>query len=308
MGCGRAPRHSRYHGAVRVGLQIPSFTWPGGPPALAERLAEIARTADEAGFASLWVMDHFFQIPPVGRAELDMLEAYAALGFLAAHTRRARLGTLVTGATYRHPGLLIKTVTSLDVLSGGRAWLGIGAAWFEREHAGLGVPFPPMAERFERLEETLRIAQQMWSDDDGPFEGRHYRLAETLCVPAPLSRPRPPILIGGIGERKTLRLVARYADACNLFEGLGTDGLRHKLDVLRRHCDAEGRDEAGIEKTVLGTAHLAPDFERPGDLVRRCRALADLGVDQVIFNMPNVHEVTPLERFGTEVIPEVEEL
>jgi len=293
---------------MRVGLQLPSFTWPGGAPVLGERLAEIARTADDAGFASLWVMDHFFQIPPVGRVELDMLEAYTTLGYLAGHTRRARLGTLVTGVTYRHPGVLVKAVTSLDVLSGGRAWLGIGAAWFEREHTGLGVPFPPIAERFERLEETLRIARQMWSEQDGPFEGRHYRLAETLCVPAPLSRPRPPILIGGIGERKTLRLVARHADACNLFEGLGAEGLRHKLDVLRRHCDAEGRDFGEIEVTVLGTAHLAPDFERPADVIRRCRGLAELGVHHVIFNLPNVHEISSVERFGKDIIPEVEDL
>jgi F420-dependent oxidoreductase-like protein len=290
---------------MRVGLQIPNFTWPGGAAGLGARLAEIGRAADEAGFASLWVMDHFFQIPPVGAAELDMLEGWSALAFLAGSTRRARLGTLVTGVTYRHPGVLVKTATTLDVLSGGRAWLGIGAAWFEREHVGLGVPYPPMAERFERLEEALRIAKQMWSDDDGPFDGRHYRLAETLCVPRPLSRPHPPILIGGIGERKTLRLVARHADACNLFEQVGLDGLRQKLDVLRRHCDAEGRDFDAIERTTLGTAWLRPGRESASDVVRRCRALADLGVQHSIFNLPNVHELAPLETFAREIVPEV---
>jgi F420-dependent oxidoreductase-like protein len=293
---------------MRVGLQIPSFSWPGGPADLGARLAEIARSADEAGFASLWVMDHFFQIPPVGKAELEMLEGWNALAFLAGHTRRVRLGTLVTGVTYRQPGVLVKTATTLDVLSGGRAWLGIGAAWFEREHVGLGVPFPPLAERFERLEEALRIAKQMWSGDDGPFEGRHYQLAETLCVPQPLSRPHPPILVGGTGERKTLRLVARHADACNLFEQLGPEALRHKLDVLRRHCDAERRDFDAIERTTLGTAWLRPGRETAGDVVRRCRALAEIGVQHAIFNLPNVHEIAPLESFAEEIIPAVEGL
>ena len=291
---------------MKIGLQIPSFTWPGGAAALGARLAEIARTADDAGFASLWVMDHFFQIPPVGAAELDMLESYSTLGFLAGVTRRVRLGTLVTGATYRHPGLLVKTATTLDVVSGGRAYLGIGAAWFEREHAGLGVPFPPLSERFERLEETLRIARQMWSGDGGPFEGRHFRLAETLCVPPPVSQPHPPILIGGLGERRTLRLVARYGDACNLFDMIGFDGLRHKLDVLRRHCDEAGRPLDAIERTTLGTVRLGTGGKSPSDVVRHCRALAELGVQHAIFNTPGVHEIRPLEILAKEVIPEVE--
>jgi len=291
---------------MKIGLQIPSFTWPGGSPELGARLAEIARTADDAGFASLWVMDHFFQIPPVGPAELDMLEGYATLGFLAGVTRRVRLGTLVTGATYRHPGLLVKTATTLDVVSGGRAYLGIGAAWFEREHAGLGVPFPPLSERFERLEETLRIAHQMWSGGRGPFEGRHFRLAETLCVPPPVSQPRPPILIGGLGERKTLRLVARYADACNFFDMIGLDALRHKLDVLRRHCDDAGRPLDEIERTTLGSVRFGPGGRSPSDVVRHCRALAELGVQHAIFNTPAVHELRPLEILAKEVIPEVE--
>jgi F420-dependent oxidoreductase-like protein len=293
---------------VRIGLQIPSFSWPGGPARLGARLGEIARSADDAGFASLWVMDHFFQIPMVGPAEREMLEGWTTLGFLAGHTRRARLGTLVTGVTYRHPGVLVKVASTLDVLSGGRAWLGIGAAWFEREHRGLGVPFPPLAERFERLEETLRIAKQMWSGKVERFEGRYYTLAETLDVPAPLSRPHPPILIGGMGERKTLRLVARYADACNLFLYAGKQVLAQKLEVLRRHCDAVGRPYEAIEKTALGTVQLAPGKSSAADVIRTCRELAEVGIEHAIFNMPNVHELAPLEVFGKEIIPALAEL
>jgi F420-dependent oxidoreductase-like protein len=250
-------------------------------------------------------MDHLFQIPMVGPAEQEMLESYSALSFAAGVTRRVRLGAMVTGVTYRHPGVLVKTATTLDVLSGGRAYLGIGAAWFEREHTGLGVPFPPLRERFERLEETLRIAHQMWSGDNGPFAGKHYRLAETLCVPAPVSSPRPKILIGGLGEKKTLRFVARYADACNLFEFLGPEGIAKKLDVLRRHCDTERRDFATIEKTTLGTVHLAPGKQSAAQVIASCKALAAIGIGQAIFNLPNVHELAPLEIFGKEIIPAV---
>ena len=290
---------------MRLGLQIPSFTWPDGPAALAARLRAIAQAADEGGFASLWVMDHFFQIPPVGPAERDMLEGYSALAFLAATTRRATLGTLVTGVSYRHPGILVKTVSTLDVLSGGRAVLGIGAAWFEREHAGLGVPFPPLGERFERLEEALLVAKQMWSGRVAPFEGRHYRLAETLCVPQPLRRPHTPILIGGMGEKRTLRLVARHADACNLFSYQGPAEVGRKLDVLRRHCDAERRDFDAIERTTLGTVQLAPGKQSPSDVIRELGALAKVGVQHAIVNLPNVHEVAPVERLAREVLPEV---
>jgi len=291
---------------MRIGLQIPSFTFAGGPASIRATLADVARTAEEAGFASVWVMDHFFQIPPVGPAEQEMLEGYATLAYLAAVTERVKLGTLVTGVTYRHPGVLAKTVTTLDVLSGGRAYLGIGAAWFDREHHGLGVPFPPLGERFERLEETLRIVKQFWSGEARPFEGRHYQLAETLSSPPPLARPHPPILIGGMGERKTLRLVARYADACNLFALAGTEALAAKLDVLRRHCDAEGRDYDAIEKTTLGTANLAR--QTTADVVEQCRALAAIGVQHAIFNFPRVDERTALRAFGKEVIPAVASL
>src|SRR5512138_561467 len=248
---------------MKIGLQIPNFTWPGSPANLGSKLAEIVGTAEEAGFASIWVMDHFFQIGSrdrstgVGPAEDEMLEGYSTLSYLAGLTKKVTLGTLVTGVVYRHPGILIKTVTTLDVLSGGRAYLGIGAAWNEREARGLGVPFPPVKIRFEQLEETLQIARQMWSDDAGPYNGKHFQLAETLCHPQPLSKPHPPIMIGGTGEKKTLRLVAQYADACNLFAGMGMETLQHKFSILKQHCDAVGRDYAEIEKTTLGGAYLA---------------------------------------------------
>jgi F420-dependent oxidoreductase-like protein len=288
---------------MKIGLQIPNFTWPGGPEKIGGTLADIARTADDAGFSSLWVMDHFFQIPPVGPAETDMLEGYSTLSFLAALTKKVRLGTMATGVVYRHPGILVKTVTTLDVLSGGRAYLGIGAAWFEREALGLGVPFPALSTRFELLEEALQIVRQMWSADNGPYHGRHNRLDETLCVPQPLSRPHPPILVAGGGEKKTLRLVAQYADACNLFGDAAT--VSPKLDVLKHHCDAQGRDYATIEKTTIGTAHLAPGQMTAKDLIAHCKALSAIGVDHAIFNMPNVQDITPLETFGRDVIPEV---
>jgi F420-dependent oxidoreductase-like protein len=293
---------------MRIGLQIPSFTWPGGAAEIGPRLAEIAKTADEAGFYSLWVMDHFFQIDMLGPPDDPMLESYGALSYLAGITRRAKLGTLVTGVTYRHPGILVKTVSTLDVLSGGRAYLGIGAAWNEREAVGLGAPFPPVKERFERLEETLQIVQRMWANNREPYQGQHYHLAEPINSPQPLSRPHPPILIGGMGENKTLRLVAQYADACNLFAFFGNDALRQKLDALKRHCEALGRPYEEIERTALGTVHLAPEGMSVAQVIETCRGLADLGIQHLIFNMPNVHEIWPLEQFGREIIPLVAEL
>lgn len=293
---------------MRVGLQIPSFTYPAGPQQLSSKLTEIARAADEQGFHSLWVMDHFFQIGGIGPPENEMLEGYSTLTYLAAVTNRVKLGTLVTGVIYRHPGILVKTVTTLDVLSRGRAYLGIGAAWNEQESVALGVPFPSVAERFERLEETLQIAGQMWSDDDGAYDGKHYQLAQTLNSPQPLSQPHPPILIGGSGEKKTLRLVAQYADACNLFARMGADVVRHKLDVLKQHCDDVDRDYDEIEKTTLDTVHLAPGQMSPSDVIERMKTLADLGIEHAIVNMPNVHDITPLETFGKEIIPAVAEM
>src|SRR4051812_21139607 len=241
---------------MRIGLTLADFSWATSPAALGHDLGQIARAADEAGFSSIAVMDHYFQISLNGPPEDPMLEAYTLLAFLAGQTSRVQLGTLVTGVHYRHPGLLGKIVTSLDVLSGGRGWLGIGAGWNEAESRGLGVPFPSTAERFERLEETLQIVLQMWRGDETPYAGRHYTLERPLNSPQSLSRPHPPIMIGGSGERKTLRLVARYADACNLFPG---PELPAKLDVLRRHCEAEGRDYDQIEKTTMYTFDLGPN-------------------------------------------------
>jgi F420-dependent oxidoreductase-like protein len=287
---------------VQIGLQIPDFTWPAGPARLGAELARVATLADQAGFDFLAVMDHFFQIGFVGPPEHEMLEAYTTLGYLAGQTSRIRLLTLVTGAVYRHPGILAKTVTTLDVLSGGRAWLGIGAAWNEEESRGLGVPFPPVAERFERLEETLQICLQMWSGDETPISGRHYTLQRPLNSPQALSRPHPPIMIGGGGERKTLRLVARYAQACNLFPG---PDLARKLDVLRAHCETEGRDYDEILKTCYFPFDMGEKGENAAVVVDRLGALAEMGFQAAIGQVARVWEMAPLEVIGSEVIPAV---
>src|SRR3954452_22991639 len=234
---------------MRLDLHVSRFEWAGGPSGISEGIAGLAARAEGVGIRTLSFMDHFFQMEWMAPAEDPMLECYTALAFVAGRTQTLRLRALVTGVTYRHPGILAKAITTLDVVSQGRAELGVGAAWYEREHRGLGVPFPPTAERFERLEETLQICLQMWSDDNGPYRGRHYDLAETRNFPPALRRPRPPILIGGGGEKKTLLLVARYADACNLF-GSSPEDIAHKLDVLRAHCETEGRDYDSITKTV----------------------------------------------------------
>ena len=285
---------------MQIGLQIPDFTNPGGPAQLGADLARIARTAEEAGFQYLAVMDHFFQIGVIGPPERDMLEAYTTLGFLAAHTTRIELITVMTGVVYRHPGILAKTVTTLDVLSGGRAWLGIGAAWNEEESRGLGVPFPPVATRFEQLEETLRICHQMWRGDESPHEGRHYQLARPLNSPQALRRPHPPIMIGGGGEKKTLRLVAKYADACNLF---ATPDVEHKLAVLREHCEREGRDYDEIRKTAYYVPDVGANGERVDTVLADLRRLADLGFTATIGAVPGVYDGTPLDIIGREIIP-----
>jgi F420-dependent oxidoreductase-like protein len=290
---------------MKLGLQIPYFTWAGGPPELGPKFGEIVRTAEGAGYDSIWVMDHYFQIPMIGPAELDMLEAYTTLGFIAGQTSRVGVGTLITGVTYRHPGLLIKQATTLDVLSGGRAWLGIGAAWFEREHLGLGVPFPPLKERFERLEEALQIANQMWSDDNnGPYEGKHYKLAETLNVPQALSKPRPRIMVGGGGEKKTLRLVAKYADACNI-PGMDPAEVRRKLDILRQHCEREGRNYDEIQKTVITIMNVGRDGSQAGQLVEQLGRLSEAGAQMALGALIGVENVTPIEIMGREVITQV---
>ena len=268
---------------MRLGVHIVNFDLPGGTESIGPTLARVGQAVDEAGIENLSVMDHYFQMEMAGGPEKPMLEGYTTLGFLAAHTATAELQLLVTGVTYRHPGLLAKIVTTLDVLSGGRAKLGIGAAWYEREHEGLGVPFPPVAERFERLEETLQIVLQMWSDDDGPYAGTHYSLAETINVPQAISQPHPPIMIGGSGEKKTLRLVAQYADACNLFADpqAGPDAVRAKLDVLRGHCDELGTDYSRIRKTILWTAPVGTDPAGGREFVEQMRGFADAGIEEV---------------------------
>jgi len=313
---------------MKIGLQIISknyyFDWSSSPQNIGPKLVEMAKMAEGAGFSSLWVPDHFFRSEGVwGPVEAPMLEGYSTMSYLAAVTQRIKVGLMVTGNFYRHPGILIKTVTTLDVLSGGRAYLGIGAGWYEREAKGLGVPFPSLRERFERLEEALQIAKHMWSGDQSPFEGKYYQLAEPLNSPQPLSKPHPPILIGGGGEKKTLRLVAKYADACNFYFGgpleelpTGTreryenrlDFLRRKLAILKQYCNDVGRSYDDIERTVIGTIKLAPDAMTSAEVIQLCRELADLGVPHVIFHMPTTREiVTTLEVFGKEIIPTVAE-
>jgi F420-dependent oxidoreductase-like protein len=267
---------------VRIGLTINRFDWPGGPAAIRPNLLRTARSAEEGGLYSLWVMDHFFQIAVNGPAEDPMLEGYTALGFLAAATERVALGTMVTGVTYRNPAILAKTATTLDVLSGGRAYFGIGAAWFDHEHESLGVEFPSVKERFERLEEAVQIANGMFSASDAGFEGTHYAPKRLLNVPAPLSSPRLRLLIGGSGEQKTLRLVARYADACNLFDG-GDEVITHKLGVLRGHCATEGTDYDAIEKTII--KRVAPENSAK-EIAERAEQLRALGLTHIILAFP----------------------
>ena len=296
---------------MKLGLQVNNFTWQGQPQSIGPIFGSIGRKAEEAGFDSLWVMDHFFQIPGLGQAEEPMLESYTALGFIAGQTERIKLGTMVTGVTYRYPGILVKTVSTLDVVSGGRAYLGIGAAWYEREHMGLGVPFPPLKERFERLEETLQIAHLMWSGEVTQYTGKHYQLAETLNSPQVLSKPHPPILIGGTGETKTLRFVAKYGDACNLFVRLGDDMLRHKLDVLREHCRNEGRPYEEIEKTSLDRVYVTRDGGEgsmsPQQAIDYFGHVAELGFDHALISMPNVSHPDAFEVFH-EIAPAVHKL
>jgi F420-dependent oxidoreductase-like protein len=270
---------------MRVSINVTNYSWPGGPARLGAELGAIARAAEEAGVDTVWVSDHLLQADPTaGPGETEMLEAYTTLGFLAARTERVRLGTMVTGVTFRPPALLVKAVTSLDVLSGGRAWLGIGAGYHGEEAEAMGLPLPPVAERFERLEETLQVAARMWAGDDAPFAGRHYRLQRPAGSPPPLRRPHPPVLIGGTGERRTLRLVARYADACNLFDiPDGGRTVRHKLEVLARHCQEAGRPYEAVEKTLSTRLEAG---EPAGDFVTRCRAAAALGIEHMVVITP----------------------
>jgi F420-dependent oxidoreductase-like protein len=297
---------------MRVGLQVNDFTWPTGQARLGEEFGAIAERAEQAGFYSLWVMDHFYQIGGLGPAEHEMLEGYTTLGFAAGRTSRIKLGTMVTGITYRYPGILIKTVTTLDVLSGGRAYFGVGAAWNEEEHVGLDVPFPPLKERFERLEDTLRLAHQMWSGEDKPFDGKQTHLARTLNSPQVISKPHPPILIGGTGEQKTLKFVAQYGDACNLFARMGDDIVTHKLDVLRGHCEALGRPYEEIEKTSLDSMRISRDGAdgslTPAQAIERFAHMASLGFDQALISVRPVTDPVTFELLGAEIIPEVEKM
>ena len=288
-----------------LGLHLANFTWSGGSATFVDDLVRTARTAEDVGFTKLSVMDHVWQIRGVGPKENEMLEAYTALGFLAAVTERVELLAWVTAAVYREPGVLAKEVTTLDVLSKGRAWLGIGAAWNEEECVGLGLSFPPTAERFERLEETLQICLQMWSDSQEPYEGKHYRLGSTLNSPQSVQRPHPPILIGGGGEKKTLRMVAQYAQACNLFD---SPELAHKLDVLRGHCEAVGRDYDGIEKTVMSRIDPGSDGENVDATLEHLRDLAGLGVTHVHTMAGAGSRTDWLEIFGERIIPEAAKL
>jgi F420-dependent oxidoreductase-like protein len=290
---------------MRIGLSIGDFTSPNGSACLGQDLVRVAQTADQLGFHAVTVMDHYFQIGLIGPPELPMLEGYTTLAFLAGQTRHLQLGTLVTGVHYRHPGLLAKIVTTLDVLSGGRAFLGIGAGWNVAESQGLGVPFPPTAERFERLEETLRICVQMWRGDEQPFGGQHYQLARPLNSPQSLSRPHPPILIGGSGERKTLRLVARYADACNL---LPTPEIPHKLNVLQRYCEEEQRDYDSIEKTSMATFDAGGGAASVQQAIDFLRWLSSMGIQTVYFGVADAYRLWPLEVIAERIIPAVADL
>jgi F420-dependent oxidoreductase-like protein len=299
---------AREQRSVKLGLQINSFSWPDGDAAIGPTLGRIARRADEVGFDSIWVMDHFFQIRSLGPPTEPMLEGWTTLGWLAAQTSRARLGLMVGGIHYRQPGLWIKAATTLDVLSGGRAWLGLGAAWNQDESESLGFPFPPLAERFELLEETLAIAHEMFSGEHGSqrsFEGRHTQARRLLNSPQSLSRPRVPILVGGGGERRTLRLVARYADATNVFGG--PEAIAHKFRVLREHCESIGRPYAEIERTSLQIVDIATEGQAAGEpasrIVDRFGELADAGAQHVIFSVRDVWDPAKLERIGRDVIP-----
>ena len=292
---------------MRLDVMLTEYGFPGGGAATGPAIADVARRADAGGFGSVWVTDHLFQSewPGSGRLASDpMLEAYTTLAFAAGHTERVRLGAMVSPVTFRQPGVLAKIVTTLDVLSGGRAALGIGAGWDEREHRGLGIPFPPLAERFQRLEETLRIVRQMWSDEDGPFDGEHYRLEETICEPRPISQPHPPIVVGGGGERKTLRLVARYADACNLYP---TPELPRKLEVLRGHCADVGRDYDDIERTVQLFGNVSTGgtdgTQTPDQLLDTLADLAGNGIDRAILILPGPAMAATVDLLGERVLP-----
>jgi F420-dependent oxidoreductase-like protein len=294
---------------MHIGLQIPSFKYPGGTAAIRPKLKEIVTTAEESGCYSLWVMDHYYQIKGLfGEAYTDpMLESYTTLGFFAGLTEKAYLGVLVTGIIYRHPSVLMKMVNTLDILSGGRAYLGIGAAWYEDEAKGFGIPYPSTSERFEQLEDTLRLAKALWDSDQTSFEGKHFSAPAITNNPRPLSKPHPRIMVGGTGPKKTLRMVAQYADACNIGDWVGTENMQKALDILKEHCETLGRDYNTIEKTCLCTVHLSGD-DTADSVVSRIEELSGMGFTHAIFNMPDVYEITPLATFAREIIPAAADL
>ena len=294
---------------MHIGLQIPSFKYPGGTDAIRPKLKEIVTTAEESGFYSLWVMDHFYQIKGLfGEAYTDpMMECYTTLGYFAGLTEKAYLGVLVTGVIYRHPSVLLKMVNTLDILSGGRAYLGIGAAWYEEEAKGFGIPYPSTSERFEQLEDNLQLAKVLWAGDEASFEGQHFSAPAITNNPRPLSRPHPRIMIGGTGPKKTLRMVAQYADACNIGDWVGTSNMQKALDTLKGHCERLGRDYDTIEKTSLCTVNLSAD-DTVDSVMGRIEGLSQMGFSHAIFNMPDVYTITPLETFASEIIPAAVEL
>ena len=294
---------------MNIGLQIPSFKYPGATATIRPKLKEIVTVAEEIGFCSFWLMDHYYHIKGLfGEAYTDpMMESCTTLVFFAGLTEKAYLGVLVTGVIYRHPSVLMKMVNTLDILSGGRAYLGIGAAWYEDEAKGYGIPYPSTSERFEQLEDNLKLAKALWSSDETSFVGKHFSAPAITNNPRPLSNPHPRIMIGGMGPKKTLRMVAQYADACNFFEGAGTENMQNALDALKAHCEELKRDYDTIEKTSLGTVHLSGDDTVDGT-IRRIKDLSAMGITHAIFNMPDVYQITPLETFAKEIIPAVAEL
>ena len=287
-----------------IGLQIPSFKYPGGTAAIRPKLKEIVITAEESGFYSLWVMDHYYQIKGLfGEAYTDpMLEAYTTLGYMAGLTEKAYLGVLVTGVIYRHPSVLMKVINTLDILSGGRAYLGIGAAWYEEEARGYGIPYPSTYERFEQLEDNLKLAKALWNSDEISFEGKHFSAPAITNNPRPLSNPHPRIMIGGTGPNKTLRMVAQYGDACNIGDWVGRENMQKAIDTLKEHCESLGRDYDTIEKTSLCTVNLSGD-DTVDSVIRLIKELSEMGFTHAIFNMPDVYKITPLETFEKEIIP-----
>lgn len=294
---------------MHIGLQIPSFKYPGGTAAIRPKLKEIVTTAEEAGFYSLWVMDHYYQIKGLfGEAYTDpMMESYTTLGYFAGLTEKAYLGVLVTGVIYRHPAVLMKMINTLDILSGGRTYLGIGAAWYEDEAKGNGIPYPSTSERFEQLEDNLKLAKALWNSDEIFFAGKHFAAPAITNNPRPLSTPHPRIMIGGTGPKKTLRMVAQYADACNIGDWVGPKNMQKAIDTLKEHCESLGRDYDTVEKTTLGSVHLSGD-DTVASVINRIKGLSEMGFTHTIVNMPDVYEITPLETFAKEIIPAVTEL